>query len=74
MVAGETLDDRTGELGLAVEEDALVRNEHVVEYGEGFVTAVAGIAEVDGGLLELARVAVLTTVDVVMPWAFSGWL
>ena len=58
MIACKALYHHAGELGLAVEEDHVVRNEHAVENNQNFVTAVNLVADVDVvKFLGLARVA-----------------
>ena len=64
VVACEALYDHAGKLDFAVEEDAVVRNEYVVEDYEDLVAAVYLVADVDVVvLLELAGVAGLTADD-----------
>ena len=64
MIARETLNDHAGELDLAVEEDAVVRNEYVIEDDQHFVAAVNLVADVDiVVLLQLAGIAGLAAID-----------
>ena len=62
--AGEALDEGARELDLAAHEDAVPGHEDVVEDHQRFLTAEAGVADVEVVVLELARVAALATVDV----------
>ena len=73
MIAGEALHDHAGELILAVEEDVLVGDEHVVQNHQSLLAAELGIAHVDGGvLLQLPGVAGLTAVDHVHALGVGG--
>ena len=64
MVAREALDDHAGKLDLAIEEDAVVRDEYAVENDQHLVPAVNLVANVDViVLLKLAGIAALAAVD-----------
>ena len=73
VVAGEALHHHAGELILAVEEDVLVGDEHVVQNHQSLLAAELGVAHVDGGvLLQLPGVAGLTAVDHVHALGVGG--
>ena len=58
VIAGETLHHHAGELILAVEEDVLVGDEHVVQHHQGLLAAELRVAHVDGRvLLQLPGIA-----------------
>ncbi|CAN4071960.1 D-alanyl-lipoteichoic acid biosynthesis protein DltB, partial [Dysosmobacter welbionis] len=64
VVAREPLHHHAGELILAVEEDVLVGDEHVVQHHQGLLAAELRVAHVDGRvLLQLPGIAALTAVD-----------
>ena len=44
---GKELHQHAGEVHLAVEEDILVGDKHVVEHGQGLHAAILGVAQVD---------------------------
>ena len=73
VIAGEALHDHAGELILAVEEDVLVGDEHMVQDHQGLLAAELGVAHIDRGiLLHLPGVAGLTAVDHVHALGVSG--
>ena len=73
VIAGEALHDHAGELILAVEEDVLVGDEHVVQDHQGLLAAELGVAHIDGGvLLQFTGVAGLTAVDHVHALGVGG--
>ena len=73
VIAGEPLHHHAGELILAVEEDVLVGDEHVVQDHQGLLAAELGVAHVDGGvLLQLPGIAGLTAVDHVHALGVGG--
>ena len=73
VIAGEALHHHAGELILAVEEDVLVGDEHMVQHHQGLLAAELGVAHIDGGvLLQLAGVAGLTAVDHVHALGVGG--
>ena len=58
VVAGKALHHHAGELILAVEEDVLVGDEHVVQHHQGLLAAELRVAHVDGRvLLQLPGIA-----------------
>ena len=63
MVAREAFHQHGGELALAVEENAVVRNEDVVEDDQGLHAAESGIAAVQSAVLQLAGIAALSADD-----------
>ncbi len=64
MIACETLDDHACKLDLAVEEDAVVRNEYMLKDNQNFMSAVNLVADVDVVVLfQLAGVTGLTAVN-----------
>ena len=63
VITGEALHQHAGELRLAVEEDAVIGNEHVVEHRQGLHTAELGVAHVHLGVFQLAGIAALTAHD-----------
>src|SRR5208283_1613046 len=71
MVRSETLHERAREVHLAVQKDALVRNEHILENGHDLLTAKDRIAHIQLVALQLSGVAGLPAVDVPHP-AGSG--
>ena len=73
VITGEALHDHAGELILAVEEDVLVGDEHVVQHHQSLLAAKLGVAYVDRGvLLHLPGVAGLTAVDHVHALSVGG--
>ena len=73
VITGEALHDHTGELILAVEEDVLVGDEHVIQNHQSLLAAELGVAHVDRGvLLHLPGVAGLTAVDHVHALGVGG--
>ena len=73
VIAGEALHDHAGELILAVEEDVLVGDKHMVQDHQGLLAAELGVAHVDGGvLLHLPGVAGLAAVDHVHALGVGG--
>ena len=72
VVAGKSLDHHTGKIILAVEEDVLVGDKHMVEHDQRFLTAELGVADVDGAALELAGVAALAAIDHVKALGVGG--
>ena len=63
MVAGKPLHHHGGKLGLPVEVDVFVGDEHVVKDHQQLHPAVLGVAHVDVGVLQLPGVAALAADD-----------
>ena len=59
VVTGKALYQHSGKLDLAVEENAVVRNKHVVEYHQGLYAAELAVAHVHLAAFQLAGVAAL---------------
>ena len=73
VITGEALHDHTSELILAVEEDVLVGDEHMIQNHQSLLAAELGVAHVDRGvLLHLPGVAGLTAVDHVHTLGVGG--
>ena len=73
VITGEALHDHAGELILAVEEDVLVGDEHMVQDHQGLLAAELGVAHIDGGvLLHLPGVAGLTAINHVHTLGVGG--
>ena len=72
VIAGEALHHHAGELVLAVEEDVLIGDKHVVENHQRLLAAELGVAHVDAAVLHLAGVAGLAAVDHVQPLGVGG--
>ena len=72
VIAGEALHHHAGELVLAVEEDVLIGDKHVVENHQCLLSAEFGVAHVDAALLHLAGIAGLAAVDHVQPLGVGG--
>ncbi|MPM24389.1 hypothetical protein SDC9_70871 [bioreactor metagenome] len=63
MIAGKAFHHHAGELILAIQEEVLVGNEHMVQNHQGLLTAELCVANIDGAALQLAGVAALAAVD-----------
>jgi len=72
VITGEALHHHPGELILAVEEDILVGDEHMVQHHQGLLAAELGVAHVDAALLHLPGVTGLAAIDHVQALGVRG--
>ena len=72
VITGEALHHHPGELILAVEEDILVGDKHMVQHHQGFLPAELAVAYVDAALLQLTGIAGLTAIDHVQALGVRG--